>query len=347
MNEEIIKSQIKSGQFARLYVIYGEEDWLKEYYFRGILRKAVQAFPEFNLQTYDDESFDLRGFEAAVVRPPMMNDWKCIVLRDVDPDALPADDWRALLKLLGKLPTDCIVICRFVTAVYNKKSDRWKALLALAKKTGVESKIDTQPRPVLERLIARQAADCGGTVSPAAADRLVDACGGSMNRISVETEKLCAYAGKRPVTPEDVDALVAKTLDDSVYDLSRALTVRRPDPGKALRILDGLFEQKEEPVKILAAVSGAFCDLYRAKAAASSGAGAAEIQADFDYKRREFRVTNALRDSRSLSLRYLDRCLALLLEADRALKSTRIDGRVVLERLVSELAGLKGGEAEK
>jgi DNA polymerase-3 subunit delta len=125
-------------------------------------------------------------------------------------------------------------------------------------------------------------------------------------------------------------------MTSSIYDLAKAVIANRLDIG--MSILGELFYKKEEPVIILSALSGAFCDLYRAKVATLSGVADSFIIADFNYRGREFRIRNALRDCRNVDVIFLSSCLTLLMKADARIKSTRVSKRLVLEQLIVEIS---------
>ena len=106
---------------------------------------------------------------------------------------------------------------------------------------------------------------------------------------------------------------------------------------KAYQVLDLLFYQNEEPVNVLAALSAVYLDLYRVRAAVQSGFSAQEPAKYFDYKKKEFRLRNAERDVRPLSISMLRGSLNVLLETDVALKSARGNRRIMMEEMIARL----------
>lgn len=340
MSLEQIRKQLRSGELARLYVLYGDEDYLKSLYCGRIEKKAVEAMEGFNLHRFDRE-ISLSQLTAALDNLPVMSRYKCVVLRDVDPDGLKAEEWKQLQPVLKNIPEDCVMILHFDAVPYNKKSSRWRTLLGIAEKIGVAAEIGRQSRSELIRWLQKNASEAGCELTSDCAGILVDICGDDMNTLRHELDKVCAYTDAGRITRETVEKLAIRPLDASVYDLTRAVTGKNLD--RALAILQELFERKEEPVVILSTISGAICDLFRAKTARLSGAGATEIMAAFPYPGREFRVRNAIRDCANLDLPTLRSDLALLMRADESLKSSRADNRVILERLVVEMVAVGKG----
>ena len=69
LQEADLKQQLKTGSLQNLYVLYGSEGYLKQYYANTILKAAVEESMEgFNLKKFDaDDGIELSAvFEAAV-----------------------------------------------------------------------------------------------------------------------------------------------------------------------------------------------------------------------------------------------------------------------------------------
>ncbi|MDR3644176.1 MAG: DNA polymerase III subunit delta [Clostridia bacterium] len=344
MSADVLKQDLKSGVFRRLYLLYVDEDYLKSHYCAKIIEKAVaKGMQGFNLQRFDGENFDLRLFAESVSNVPLMSANKCVVLRDLDPESLPQAQWKDFSGLLGDIPEGCIVILHFDALTPDKRSSRFKSLTGLAQKHGAAVELARMTPSEIEKWAYKIIAQHGCEIGPACLGYLVETCGSDMNTLSCEIEKFCACAAGGEITKEMIDSLAVRPLSATIYDLARAITSGKTRKG--LQIIDELFYRREEPVVILAALSGAFCDLYRAKAALASGAGQADLERDFNYRGKEFRVRNALRDCRGVSLDYLAGCVDLLFGADEKLKSSRTDRRLLLEQLVVSLGAL--AEAEK
>lgn len=339
MSLELLKKQIKTGEFANLYIIYGDEDYLKEFYCKKIIKKAVSGFETFNLQWFDGAP-DMAQLAAAVNNMPLMSEHKCVVVKDTDPQSLRAGDWKELQGIIKSLPPECILIFYFDAVKPNPKKDaRFKTLLTAASKQGLAVEIKTPSESDKVRFITKRAAENGCEIDADTARYLIECCGEGLNTIASELDKVCGYCGGGKITRQHVDAMVIPPMTSTIYDLARAVVAGRLD--KAMSIVDELFYKKEEPVIILSALSGAFCDLYRAKAALLSEVSESRVVADFNYRGREFRVRNAMRDCRGVSINYLSKCLQLLMRADARIKGSSVDNRLALERLIIEI-GLAG-----
>lgn len=339
MSLEILKNQLKTGEFANLYVIYGNEDYLKTYYCKKITDKAVSGFESFNLQKFDGTP-DMAKLAAAVNNLPLMSEKKCVVIRDADISVMRAGDWKELREIINALPPECILIFHFdAMRLSIKKDTRFKSLVSIAEKNGLAVEINSPSKREMIKFIAKRVRGSGCDIDESTAEYIIETCGEGMNTLACEVDKLCACSGGGTITKAHVDAIAVKPMTSSIYDLARAVSAG--NLTLAMDIIDELFYKKEEPVIILSALSGAFCDLYRAKAALISGVSEKVIANDFNYRGREFRVRNAVRDARNMDITFLANVIRLLMEADAKIKSTMINKRTVLEKLVIEI-GIEG-----
>lgn len=83
-------------------------------------------------------------------------------------------------------------------------------------------------------------------------------------RLSVELEKLATYAGGKPVTDNDISAIVCTGRDTAAWDLADALTER--NSSKALSIFRQLVFQKESPIGMLIMLENRFRDMLLLRA---------------------------------------------------------------------------------
>lgn len=340
MSIDTIKNQLKTGELVSLYLLYGEEDYLREHYCRALSGKAVECMESFNLQSFDGENFMLHQFTSALFNLPVMSRRKCVILKDIQLEKLKADEWKDFQNLIKTIPEECVLILSFSSGRYDKKASRFKTILSNVQKNGICAEFEKQSKNSLVQWLCKRAEGQGCRLSQGLAAYLIEICGASMLRLDSELGKLCACANGNSIDKSMIDELSTRMLDSTVYMLAKSVSAG--DMPHSIKLLEDLFEEKEDPVMILAALSGAFCDLYRAKAALISRVGQAEIEKAFNYKGREFRGRNAMRDCSGMDIHYLEDCLRLLMRADEALKSTRTDDRAILERLIVEIGTCRG-----
>ena len=152
-------------------------------------------------------------------------------------------------------------------------------------------------------------------------------------------DKLCACQQSGEISRELIDALTPKLLDASAYDLSACILAGRT--ADALKMMDELFQQREEPILMLSALSGAFVDNYRAKLAMNARKSAQQAAADFGYfGGRAYFFGKTCTAVRSIPEENLRRCLEVLYRTNVLMNSSKQDERILLERAVTELSAI-------
>ncbi len=343
-----LKGHLAAGKFASFYLLYGEEKLLVKRAARRLIDKAGENFPEFNRNEFSNEA-DMERIAGAVEALPFMAERKCVAVADYNIEEKPQAELDKLYDLLGDLPESATLVFFYPTLeIEGQKSAKWKKFRERAGKTGCIVEFSRMEPSELRKTLFRQGEKLGCPLSRGAADRLLEYLGSDLRLLLGETEKLCAYAqgmGAAEVTPAMVEELTPKSTETTVFMMVNALVAGNYE--KAYRLLDALFYRGEEPIAILGAMSASYIDMYRVRAALESGlTSAAPAEYAQDYENRAFRLRNAERNSKGIPSAALKNCLDLLLEADLALKGSRLDPRLVLEGLVAKLL-LSGQGGEK
>lgn len=349
LSEQELSACIKADKLGGLYYLYGKEIYLTNAYAQRLIKKALgDADASFNLQSYEGKGLSVSQLADAVEALPMFAARKCVVVRDLNADELSAGELDMLLALFADIPDTTvlvIVITGFEIDAKRRKSGGGKnqKLLAAAEKAGNACEFVGKSTADLARFIMDRAQRSGCSITRAGADYLSAACGGSLLQIVNELDKLCAFKQTGELTLADIDLLVAKQIDTSAFALAKAILSR--NHKQAFTIIDELFYQRMEGIAILGALSMAFVDLYRAKAAITANVSEGQVIADFGYRGRDFAVRNAFRDVRRLPITQMRGCMDILVKADERLKSSRADERIVLEQVLVTMLAASEKEA--
>jgi DNA polymerase III subunit delta len=192
------------------------------------------------------------------------------------------------------------------------------------------------------RWIAATAKEAGVHMEPDAARELADALGADMMMISSEMEKLLLYTlGKGRITLGDVESMVLSAKQRSLYELTDAISAH--DRVRALKLLQGLLNSSEggEDAAIghlymLARTFRQMLVILEKNVRDSRAIWQALWQG---FRMPPFAADDLIRQARRYkSRRELARALKLIARADLELRSSPPDKRLVLERLIYELA---------
>jgi DNA polymerase-3 subunit delta len=231
--------EVSAGRFDPMYVLHSEHPILIERVLTA-LRDAVvpPAARGFNYDIVEGKPSAAR-IVALAQTLPMLAQRRLIYVRDLA--ALPSDDGEAILAYLGRPNPSTVIVC-----VASKIDKRIKLYGQLSRK-GYLHTLEA-PRQLAPWLRA-EAKEQGVSLDAGAVTRLIDAVGNDLSRLALTVEQLGLYAGRRAVTSDDVDELVADTRERTVFELTDAIGAA--DRGRALAAVAALCDQRESAVGVV------------------------------------------------------------------------------------------------
>lgn len=312
---------------------------------KRILKKLTDG-DALSYTVFDGQELDFDRMAEACMFCSMFQPYNVIVVRDFDPDAMPAATLEATLELWKSLPERVVVLVVISSlTVYEVKRgepaflSKHKKVVSFFEKNGILCICEKKNAIQLGKQIQERAKRHGCEIDRREAEELANRCLCDSNLIQAELDKLMACADGGAITAEMLDALTPTQPDADVFRLAKAVTAG--NGAEAFSLLQALTAKSEDSKTILgllSILSSTFIDLYRAKLGLGAALQLTEIAADFSYpKNREFLVRNAMRDSRSMTLPQLRACIRILRETDRACKSSRTPPRLLLEQAIVQM----------
>jgi DNA polymerase-3 subunit delta len=192
------------------------------------------------------------------------------------------------------------------------------------------------------RWVTATAQEQGTRVEAEAARELVDALGADMMMVASELEKLLLYTlGRGRITLGDVETMVLSAKQRSLYELTDAISAR--NRAKALALLAGLLNSSDAGedsaighLFMLAKTFRQMLVIVEKNVRDSRAIWQALWQG---FRMPPFAADDLIRQARRYkSRRELTQALRLIARADLELRSSPPDKRLVLERLIYELA---------
>jgi len=320
--EKALHAALKQRVFDPVYVLHGDDDFLKDARVRDLVDAAVDpGTRDFNLELRRGAELDAETLDALLGTPPMMADRRVVVIRDAD--KLKKDARGTLDRYLARPSSDTVLV---LVLPAGAKTD--KPLLSAG--TVVEFQPLTGDR--LPRWIAHQAGLAGRTITPEATALLVEAVGNDLPQLAVELDKLASFSGDA-IDEQAVSDVVGIRRGESLGTLLDAIAAR--DAGAALPLIPVVLQlPKTTAVSIVMALTVQTIALAYGEALRSAGTAPRALYSEF---------MQLLRDTGAFPHRpwgeavgawtkYADRwsradvdvALTALLAADAGLKDTRV-----------------------
>ncbi len=338
-----LRLAIDKRSFEPLYLLFGEESYLTRTYYKRMIETLVPpAARTFNLHEFDGEKSESEEIFSALSTYPFLSEKSCVCVSSLPVDSLSQEELKKYEAYFSDPNPTAVLILYYPQPELMKKTAKWNAFLKVFKKYGTVVSFDRKTPQEAEKLLCAYAAKLHCELSRADARYLIERCGNDLQLLFNELEKLCAFSSGGEITRKTIDQVASANLETTVFILARAIVSGESD--RAYTLLDQLYNQNEKSISILSALSSSYTDLYRVKAALTSGYDARYVGDIFPYKGRDFVLDNASRTVRRMSVESLRESLKLLCDTDVLLKSTAAERhRRLLEAAIAKLFRLRAG----
>lgn len=341
---EELKRKIKSGLIAPIYFIYGNEPYLINHYINMIVDRAVTALPEINIKSIDSD-FDIDEIISNAYLVPMMSNYKCIILNDLNLSELSDSDMKKLIEM-AKNPSDVsVVIFKFTSIeisfgknyLAKKISKNYKKLAeATEEGEGIVSEVNHMTTGEIAKTLTSGALKRGCTLDSATARYMIEVCSDDLTTLLCEMEKLCSYLSSGTITKEHVDKICTRSVNARIFDLSKMILTK--NVKAAMKILNDLLYQKVKESDIVYEIAKNYIDIYRMSSSKRANVSMNEVSKYFEYGNRDFVLKTASSFAAQLSSNQLERSLSVLCETATMLMGTsRMKKSEILETLIIKL----------
>lgn len=328
-----LKAAIRAKTPEKLYLFYGEEAYLRDYYLEKLQGVLLPPGTEtFNLKTLDGKACSALDIAQAADCLPMMAQNTMVVVTDYDLYKAADREKELLLELLADLPEYVCLV--FVYDLIPYKADGRSKLAAVWKQHGQVVEFPRQSQGDLADWVVRRFKATGHDIDSETARYLIFFCGDLMHTLAGEIEKVAAYAKNPRVTRKDIDAVATPQLDAVVFNLTDALSAK--DYDKALTTLGELINLREAPAMLLAVIAKHLRQLYSARLALEAHQSQETLAKLWGMH--PYPAGKLMTAARRTELPWCRRALALAARTDLAIKNSYGDEVSLLSELVLELA---------
>ena len=312
-----------------VYVLHGDEAFLKRQVLAALRRLVLGNDDDgFGVCTFDGEKASWSVVHAELTTLPFLAPFRLVVVESADKFVT---EERTRLEQYVAEPAATGVLVLDVTT--------WPKTTRLAKQLKDASVLvcdSLTPQKLPEWCIAWCKAQHGKELPVAAARLLVDLAGSDMGLLEQELLKLAIYVGdSKRIDSAAVDQLVGNSRVEKVWKLFELIS--NGQTGEALTFLSHLFDQGEDPMRLLGAFSSQLRQLAKVARLCAQGASLYDAQGQAEIP--PFARRNTEHYLRKLGRRRLDSLFDWLIETDLGMKgSSHLPPRTLMERLVIQLA---------
>ena len=319
---QTINEDIKSGQYKKVYLLYGEESFLKQSY-KKKLKEAVAGDDTMNYNYFEGKGLDVNELISLSDTMPFFSDKRLIIIED---SGFFKTSSEALADYLPMIPdTTCIV---FVEDGVDKRNRLFKKV----KELGHAAEMKRQDSAQLARWAGTILAQNGRKITGSTMNLFLERTGDDMENIRMELEKLISYTmGSDVVTTEDVEAVTTVQVTNKIFEMVNAIVTRKT--RLAMDLYEDLLTLKEPPMRILFLIARQFNQLLLVKEMTAKGTDRGTIASKLKIPPFVAGKVSAQAGAftREQILSYVKGCV----EAEEAVKTGKMNDRMAVELLIT------------
>lgn len=317
-----LQEDIKSGNFRKVYLLHGEEAYLKQQYKQNLLKAYGVEEDTMNFSRHEGKNVDVREIIDLCETMPFFADYRVVLLEDTGFFKNKSDEIADYMK---ELPDYVRMV--FVESDVDKRSKMYKAVKA----AGSVVEFVLQDERTLMRWAAGILGKEGLRITQKDMEFLLTKTGTDMGNLRMELEKLITYTmGKEIVTTEDIEEICTTQTTNKIFEMVRAVTEK--NQKRALELYYDLLTLKEPPMRILFLLAKQFRQLLQVKRLSEEGNPQSEIAARMGVP--SFVVKNLVGCARSYRIYELEQAVQDFVDAEEAVKTGRLGDMLSVELLI-------------
>ena len=314
-----IDEDIKRGQFAQVYLLYGEEAYLKKQYKDKLKHAMVPEGDTMNFSAFEGKSINPKEIIDLAETLPFFADRRVILIEN---SGFFKNACEELAEYLPQVAPATHFI--FVEDEVDKRSKMYKA----AKASGRIVEFLPQTEELLTRWILGRLKREGKNITGSVMQLFLTKTGTDMGNIDRELEKLLCYTLDRDViTAEDVEAVVTEQTTNKIFEMVNA--VAEHNQRRALDLYYDLLTLKEPPMRIMFLISRQFRILFHIRDMAAKGLDQQTMAKKAGIP--PFAVRKNVSQAKGFTMEQLKQALCDGAELEEAVKTGRMDDQMAVE----------------
>lgn len=314
-----IDEDIKRGQFAQVYLLYGEEAYLKKQYKDKLKHAMVPEGDTMNFSAFEGKSINPKEIIDLAETLPFFADRRVILIEN---SGFFKNACEELAEYLPQVAPATHFI--FVEDEVDKRSKMYKA----AKASGRIVEFLPQTEELLTRWILGRLKREGKNITGSVMQLFLTKTGTDMGNIDRELEKLLCYTLDRDViTAEDVEAVVTEQTTNKIFEMVNA--VAEHNQRRALDLYYDLLTLKEPPMRIMFLISRQFQILFHIRDMAAKGLDQQTMAKKAGIP--PFAVRKNVSQAKGFTMEQLKQALRDGAELEEAVKTGRMDDQMAVE----------------
>jgi len=243
MNLQVLKNELEKGIIRKVYLFYGEEEYLKDKYAKQIETAIVEPGLSMMNKTVFQGNVSLQLLSECCETLPMMAGKRLVIVKNSNMFKSSKEVTGEFADFIKQLPEH---VCLLFLEI---EADKRIKAFNVVKEHGLPVEMQLQKPADLAKWLIAAAKHQGKKLEESAAFWMVENSSGYMYELENELNKVVLSADSSTITVQDVQRVCIKSVKAKIFDLTDAIAEK--DISSALKIYYDMVALKEPIPKIL------------------------------------------------------------------------------------------------
>lgn len=318
---ENIKKDIKNKEFKKMYLLYGDEDYLKIIYKNALVSAAV-GDDTMNFSSYEGKDININEIIDTSKTLPFFAERRVIL---IERSGVMKSSNDELAEAIKDCPDTTMFI--FVEDEVDKRNKVFKAVSSNGYACEMKALTEAGLLDWLNKLFYKG----GKRMSTQVMTYFINKVGQDMYVIENEANKLIYYVGEREIIePDDVDAICITETPEQLFKMIDAIADKNQE--LVMKLYSDLVALKEPPLKMLVMLGKHFTNLLMTKSMMKNGLGSREITEKLAT--RPFFANKYMAQAKRFSTATLREAVEDCVKADNDVKTGKSTDTYVFELII-------------
>ncbi|MCR4961822.1 MAG: DNA polymerase III subunit delta [Lachnospiraceae bacterium] len=333
-----IREDIKSGSFKNMYLLFGEEAFMRNYYKKQLRDALVDPSDNLNYSYFEGAGTDVNAVADLINTMPFMSDHRVILCENTgwlskagggESGGEATGNLKLISDALKGIGEDVVFILCEVNV------DKRSALYKLISSKGTAEEYEKWDERRLTGWVTTSCRNYGKAINSATAAYLVSEVGTDMTLLSLEINKLASWCMDRPeITAKDVDEVCTHQVNNKIFDMISAISEGRQK--EALKLYYDLLTLRESGFHILSLLVRQYNNLLQIRDCLDRHEGTRIITEK--TKLQEWLVRRLVNVAGRLTMGEIRDALEACAKADQDIKTGNLNETMSIELLIISLA---------
>ncbi|MCI8484266.1 MAG: DNA polymerase III subunit delta [Lachnospiraceae bacterium] len=317
-----IEEDIKENRFRSVYLLYGEENYLKRQYKEKLKHALIKEEDTMNLAYYEGKNIDQEEIVNLADTVPFFADHRLILIENSGAFKHSAETLAAYLDHIPEFT--CLV---FVENEIDKRSKMYNKV----KKNGRIVEFTRQKEEILTQWILGRLKREEKKITRSVMQLFLEKAGNDMENIDRELEKLFCYTlGREVITEEDVEAVCVGQITGKIFQMVDKIAEGKQK--QALELYYDLLTLREPPMRILFLIGRQFQILLQVKELERQGYDRKTMASK--AKVPEFALRKHLAQAKRFTKKQLKEAVTACVQAEEDVKTGNMNDKMAVELLI-------------